>query len=239
MNQSWRRSKRWSTWTRARMWRPLILLVVGCVLASGSSAAQGRDPGEQNNTAGQSGAPPDSRDQRRGFAERAARARGALDRAPELTRGIQPLRTAAVGAYLSKMHRRMHKLWGFGVLEDWDTMKEDSPLNNPSLTTTLEIVLNSDGTVHTVTVAERSGYLPFDVAAIDVAYEAAPYPPLPPDMLSANGKGYMRWPFHRDSRQCSTPYVSFFVLGNQTVPGQARSTTIQRGIPADGASSRR
>jgi hypothetical protein len=134
--------------------------------------------------------------------------------------GRQPLRTAAVDAYLASMHRQIHKLWGFGLLEDWDTLKGDSPLNKPSLTTTLEIVLNGDGTVNRITVPQRSGYLPFDVGAIDVAYMAGPYPPLPPELLSANGKGYIRWPLHRDLRQCSTQYVSFFLLGDRAALGQ-------------------
>ena len=47
-----------------------------------------------------------------------------------------------------------------------------SPLNNSQPATTLEMVLNRDGTVDKVTRRAPSGYLPFDAAAIDVVYNA-------------------------------------------------------------------
>ena len=74
------------------------------------------------------------------------------------------------------MHRSIHKLWGFGQLEDWDELSGSSPLNNSNLATTLEMVLNRDGTVEKVGVVRMSGYLPFDAAAVDVVYSARAVP---------------------------------------------------------------
>ena len=112
------------------------------------------------------------------------------------------------------MHRSIHKLWGFGALEDWEELSGSSPLNDPHLSTTLEMVLNRDGTVDKVTVVRASGYLPFDAAAIDVAFNAGPYPDPPRAIRSANGKIYVHWQFHRDERQCATSGVDYFILDN-------------------------
>ncbi|HEY7373459.1 MAG TPA: TonB family protein [Polyangia bacterium] len=152
------------------------------------------------------------------FRQNAARVRAALENfIPEVKPGNQTAlntRAAPFAAYIAKMHRSIHKLWGFGALEDWDELSSSSPLNNPNLSTTLEMVLNRDGTVDRVAVVRASGYLPFDAAAIDTAYNAGPYPDPPRAIRSANGKIYVHWQFHRDERQCATSGVDYFILDN-------------------------
>jgi TonB family protein len=152
------------------------------------------------------------------FRRNTARVRAALENfIPEVKPGNQTAlntRAAPFAAYIAKMHRSIHKLWGFGALEDWDELSGSSPLNNPNLSTTLEMVLNRDGTVDKVTVVRASGYLPFDAAAIDVAFNAGPYPDPPRTIRSANGKIYVHWQFHRDERQCATSGVDYFILDN-------------------------
>ena len=152
------------------------------------------------------------------FARNAARVRAALENfIPEVKPGNQTAlntRAAPFAAYIAKMHRSIHKLWGFGALEDWEELSGSSPLNDPHLSTTLEMVLNRDGTVDKVTVVRASGYLPFDAAAIDVAFNAGPYPDPPRAIRSANGKIYVHWQFHRDERQCATSGVDYFILDN-------------------------
>src|SRR5215471_1131492 len=152
------------------------------------------------------------------FQQNTARVRAALENfIPEVKPGNQTAlntRAAPFAAYIAKMHRSIHKLWGFGALEDWEELSGSSPLNNPNLSTTLEMVLNRDGTVDKVTVVRASGYLPFDAAAIDVAFNAGPYPDPPKAIRSANGKIYVHWQFHRDERQCATSGVDYFILDN-------------------------
>jgi TonB family protein len=87
-------------------------------------------------------------------------------------------------------------------------------MNDPNLITKLEIVLKGDGTVDKVTVIKTSGYTPFDVAAIDTVYSAAPYADPPREIRSGNGKIYVHWTFHRDDRQCATSGVDYFILDN-------------------------
>ena len=121
------------------------------------------------------------------------------------------------------MHRSIHKLWGFGQLEDWDDLAGSSPLNNSNLATTLEMVLNRDGTVEKVGVVRMSGYLPFDAAAVDVVYSAGPYPDPPREIRSPDGKIYLQWTFHRDERQCTPAYARPVILAespNANKPGR-------------------
>src|SRR5262245_53945795 len=152
------------------------------------------------------------------FQRNVARVRSSLENfIPEVRPGNQTAlntRAAPFAAYIAKMHRSIHKLWGFGALEDWDELTGGSPLNDPKLSTTLEMVLNRDGTVDKVTIVRASGYLPFDASAIDVAFNAGPYPDPPRAIRSANGKIYVHWQFHRDERQCATSGVDYFILDN-------------------------
>ena len=94
------------------------------------------------------------------------------------------------------------------------------------------MVLNRDGTVDKVTVVRASGYLPFDAAAIDVAFNAGPYPDPPRAIRSANGKIYVHWQFHRDERQCATSGVDYFILDN---PRRGRRPPGRRGGADRGA----
>jgi TonB family protein len=170
------------------------------------------------------------------FRRNAERVRAALENfIPEVKPGNQTAlnaRAAPFAAYIAKMHRSIHKLWGFGALEDWDELSSSSPLNNPALSTTLEMVLNRDGTLDKVTVVRASGYLPFDAAAIDTAYNAGPYPDPPRAIRSANGKIYVHWQFHRDERQCATSGVDYFILDNP--PSGSDSAAAVPEAPSEG-----
>jgi TonB family protein len=167
------------------------------------------------------------------FRERQARVQSSLENfIPEVQPGNQTAlntRAAPFAAFVARMHRSIHALWGFGALEDWDELGSSSPLNNQNLMTKLEIVLNADGTVSKVTIVRASGYLPYDTAAIDVAFNAGPYPEPPREIRSANGKIYVHWSFYRDGRQCATPGVDYFILNNPPKDGD-QSAVSQAGL---------
>ena len=44
-------------------------------------------------------------------------------------------RAAPFAAYIARMHRSIHELWGFGQLEEWDEKPGSSPFNNRNLVT--------------------------------------------------------------------------------------------------------
>jgi len=166
------------------------------------------------------------------FQKRLDRVKSALENfIPEVQPGNQDAlntRAAPFAAFIARMHQSIHKLWGFGVLEEWDERSSSNPYNDRNLLTTLEMVLNGDGTVSKVTVVRPSGNLDYDVAAIDVAYSAGPYPDPPREIRSRNGKIYIHWRFYRDERQCATSGVDYYIL-NTPPAGGDKGPTIGEG----------
>ena len=157
------------------------------------------------------------------FQQRIGRVQSSLENfIPEVKPGNQTAlntRAAPFAAYIARMHRSIHNLWGFGMLEEWDEKSSSNPFNNPNLLTVLEMRLNPDGTVDKVTVVKTSGYMPYDAAVIDVAFSAGPYPDPPREIRSKNGKIYLHWSFYRDARQCATSGVEPFILDNPPADG--------------------
>jgi TonB family protein len=111
--------------------------------------------------------------------------------------------------YLALVHRRIHREFAFGFLEGLPIA--GGPFGDYSLHTELEIVINGDGSVQQVGIAETSGFLPFDYGAFNAVMRAAPYPPPPRKILSGDGRVYVHWGFYRNERQCGTfnarPYI--------------------------------
>ncbi|MFL5305230.1 MAG: TonB C-terminal domain-containing protein [Polyangia bacterium] len=157
------------------------------------------------------------------FQQKLARVRAAVENfIPEVRPGNQTAlntRAAPFAAYIARMHRSIHELWGFGQLEEWDDKPGSSPFNNRNLVTELEIILNGDGTIDRIGVARSSGLMEYDVAAVDVAYTAGPYPDPPRGIRSSNGKIYVHWRFYRDERQCATSGAEPYILANASAAG--------------------
>jgi TonB C terminal len=170
------------------------------------------------------------------FTERLGRVKSALENfIPEVRPGNQTAlntRAAPFAAFIARMHRNIHELWGFGFLEDLDGKPASNPLNNVNLVTKLELVLNGDGTIGKVTIVQASGLMQFDVAAIDAVYSAGPYPDPPREIRSGNGKIYIHWTFHRDERQCATSGVDYYILDNAPAGGDKGEPEMSRGLPA-------
>jgi len=97
-------------------------------------------------------------------------------------------------------------------------MSGSSPFNDSKLATTLEAVLNRDGTIDKVALVRSSGYVAFDAAAIDVLYTSGPFPDPPREIRSPDGKIYVHWTFHRDDRQCTPAFTQYFILAENPHP---------------------
>jgi TonB family protein len=152
---------------------------------------------------------------------------------PEVRPGNQTAlstRAHPFALYVARMHRQIHKLWGFGFLEDLDRKPDGNSMNNMQLWTMVEIVVMPDGSVAKATVVRPSGILPYDVAALDTVFSSAPYPPTPRDIRSADGRVYMHWRFHRDHRQCGTFGVDPYIL---TTPPKGPIDTVAGEVKGD------
>ena len=120
-------------------------------------------------------------------------------------------------AYLATIHRRIHAEFALGFLRNLGL--GGGPLNDPALHTTLEIIINGDGTLHQIGIIHTSGLLPFDFGAFDAVTRAAPFTKPPDNILSADGRVYLHWGFHRDTRQCGTFNATPFILrGSDVTP---------------------
>jgi TonB family protein len=143
---------------------------------------------------------------------------------PNVQPGSQTALNAAADPfanYLAVIHRRIHEEYAFGFLRGLPIA--GGPFSDPSLHTELEIVINGDGSVHKVGVAESSGFLPFDYGAFNAVMRAAPYPQPPRKILSGDGRVYVHWGFYRNERQCGTFNARPYILphpGGTPAPGQ-------------------
>lgn len=117
-----------------------------------------------------------------------------------------------VAEYLALMHKEIHRLWAHDYLLRLDTVfrRPGSRLNNPDLEAVAEITLNARGEVVDVRMVKSSGITEYDNEAIHVAWNSSPKVPIPDEMRSNNGKGYIHWTFWRDARQCGVFGVKVF-----------------------------
>lgn len=132
---------------------------------------------------------------------------------------VQPGNQTALGTradpfalYIARMHRKIHRLWGFGFLVDLDLKPDAHPMNDMAMWSMIEVVVGPNGKVDKATIVKHSGYLPYDVAALDTIFRASPYPNTPRNIRSKDGKVYMHWRFHRNQRQCGTFGVDPYIL---------------------------
>jgi TonB family protein len=87
-------------------------------------------------------------------------------------------------------------------------------LGNPELVTTVEIVINADGSLDRVGVVRASGNLMYDFGAFNAVQRGAPYPPTPEKIRSPDGRVYIKWALHRNESQCGTWNAEAFILKN-------------------------
>ena len=141
------------------------------------------------------------------------------------------LRTASspFAAYLTAMHRRIHRLFADGFIEGLAAAPANSPLNDQSLVTTVEIVLQRDGRLHRLGVARTSGNMAFDVAALNSVRRAAPFGGAPDAIVSGDGNVYVRWRFHRDENACGTWNAEPYIIPTPGGPAPAAPGNAPRG----------
>ncbi len=138
------------------------------------------------------------------------------------------LRSAAspFSTYLTAMHRRIHQLFADGFLAGLDGASAESPLQDPTLHCTIEIVIEPDGRIGRVGLARTSGNTIFDVAAVNSVRRSGPFEATPEAIRSADGKTYVHWGFYRSERQCGTFNAEPYILSAPASDGRRERTTI-------------
>jgi hypothetical protein len=116
--------------------------------------------------------------------------------------------------YLVTIHNRIHPIFAEDFLGSLEGLPANHPMNDPTLVTKLEIVLDrDDGHVVKMGVTRTSGITAFDIAALDSVQRASPFGKPPKAIVSPDGNVYFHWEFHRDPVfACSTINARPFLL---------------------------
>ncbi len=99
-------------------------------------------------------------------------------------------RASPFAAYLVQMHDRIHENFAEGFISRVGGMPDGSPMNNPDLHSVLELAIDADGTIHHIRISQTSGWLPFDVGALNAVRAAAPFPETPEAIRSPDARVY-------------------------------------------------
>ena len=106
--------------------------------------------------------------------------------------------------YLRAVHAKVHPLWAGNFLSlAASQLPKDHPINTPSRSAELELLLSSKGALLDARVAKTSGASEFDASAMEVIRAAGDFAPAPQEILSDDGKVHLLWTFARDDRRCS------------------------------------
>jgi hypothetical protein len=121
---------------------------------------------------------------------------------------------APFATYINSIHNKIHPIFAEEFLDSLEGLPADHMLNQRTLATSLEIVLDKDtGSVLKMGVTRHSGATPFDLAALDAVKRASPFGKPPSSILSTDGKVYLHWEFHRiRETACSTVNAKPYIL---------------------------
>jgi hypothetical protein len=140
------------------------------------------------------------------------------------------LNTAAVpfASYLTQIHNRIHPIFADQFLGSLDRLPSSHPLNDQTLVTALEIVVErEEGRLVRRGVTRTSGVTAFDISAIAAVERASPFGVPPDAIVSPDGNVYLHWEFRRDAMACSTMYAHPYILNVQPKPAPAPSAPPQ------------
>lgn len=123
---------------------------------------------------------------------------------------------SAFAGYLNGIHNRIHPIFADSFLGSLDSLPLSHPMNNESLSTEVEIILDQEsGNLVRMGVTKFSGITAFDIAALDSVKRAAPFGTPPREIVSPDGRVYLHWEFHRNQEACSTFNARPFILKAQ------------------------
>lgn len=134
------------------------------------------------------------------------------------------LNTAAApfASYLNQIHSRIHPIFADGFLGSLDRLPSSHPMNDPTLITALEIVVErEEGRLVRRGVVSTSGVTAFDISAIASVDRAGPFGTPPSAIVSPDGNVYLHWEFRRDQMACSTLYAHPFIKRAEPKPAPA------------------
>jgi len=110
--------------------------------------------------------------------------------------------------YIHACHKSVHREFAHTFLSRLEAHGE---LEDPNLSTSVEMVIEPDGTLARMGVVKWSGSLAYDMGVFHAIARAAPFPAPPSRIRSPDGRTYVVWQLHRGESQCGTwnaePYI--------------------------------
>jgi hypothetical protein len=120
------------------------------------------------------------------------------------------LHDAAVpfATYINTIHVRIHPLFA-DAMTAFEAQAE-APGRPGDLVTVIEMALDlADGRLVRLGLIRASGVTAFDVAVLNAVNHAQPFGKAPDVVVSADGKVYLHWEFHRDRNDACTTRNAF------------------------------
>ena len=107
----------------------------------------------------------------------------------------------------------MHPWFADRFLEWVDKRPMGDPLADSRLFVRIELAIAPDGSIARMGVLKPSGVGAFDGSGLEAFARAAPFPPTPEEIRSADGNMWVHWELHRDGvYACSTMNARPFLL---------------------------
>lgn len=127
---------------------------------------------------------------------------------------LPPHVKAPFAVFAKKVHGRIHPHFSDGFLVSLSDVAPGSPLANMTLRAHAEIVLDGEGGAILQTgIVLGSGVAAFDEAVLSAIRAGAPFGKPPTPVLSADGRVYLRWEFHRDPYYaCTDKFARLYLL---------------------------
>jgi hypothetical protein len=118
--------------------------------------------------------------------------------------------------YLNTIHNRIHPIFAEQDLEFLNTRPKGEKVNDMTIYTSLEIVLNkTNGSIVRMGVTRTSGITEYDLTALASVDRAGPFGKAPDLIASPDGNVYLHWEFHRDLVEaCSTRNAKPYILAS-------------------------
>jgi TonB family protein len=115
--------------------------------------------------------------------------------------------------YIEEIHQAsIHPLFADSFLASLPSLSSSDPLNNWNLHMVAEFEIFESGQISEIRVVNSSGNMVFDAGAVDSIYRSSPFPKPPKQVLSWNGRVYLRWGFYRNHRKCGVFNVEPYIL---------------------------
>jgi hypothetical protein len=111
-------------------------------------------------------------------------------------------------SYVSGIHNRLHPRFD-AFLQSLQSLPSQDPLARANIAAQVEIVIDgSTGALVEICHLHSSGVPAFDAAVVKAVTESFPVAPVPPEVVSGDGRVYLSWEFFSEPYYACSPYFS-------------------------------